>query len=137
MAEMFLQIPLEKYFELNHFCLKLFEVVSEEIYEEDGTLIATDGFSQFLQEIENRSKNKRLLPVQMELLAQFAASLILHLEAELALPTLKECFRCEMTPWLYYSYFNPEAESKAIQLRQEPIQVLIRSIQTLIYGHQR
>ena len=51
MAELFLQIPVKNYCELNKFTLKLFEIVTEE-HRDDGTVLADDTFLQFMKEIK-------------------------------------------------------------------------------------
>ena len=48
-AELFLQIPVKNYCELNKFTLKLFEIVTEE-HRDDGTVLADDTFLQFVKE---------------------------------------------------------------------------------------
>ena len=50
-AELFLQIPVKNYCELNKFTLKLFEIVTEE-HRDDGTVLADDTFLQFMKEIK-------------------------------------------------------------------------------------
>ena len=52
-AELFLQIPVKNYCELNKFTLKLFEIVTEE-HRDDGTVLADDTFLQFVKEIKVR-----------------------------------------------------------------------------------
>ena len=51
MADLFLQIPVKNYCELNKFTLKLFEIVTEE-HRDDGTVLADDTFLQFVKEIK-------------------------------------------------------------------------------------
>ena len=122
-ADLFLQIPMKNYCELNKFMLKLFEIVTEE-YHGDSTFLAENTFPLFLKEIKSKTSKKEFLPIQKEILSQFAASLILHLPAENALSVVIECYETyQLEPCFYHSYYNPEAESEAIKARQEPIQV--------------
>ena len=138
-AGKFLQIPINKYFELNEFTIKLFEIATEETYEDNDEIsISNDAFPKFLREIEAKRKQKLLLPLQQEILTQLAASFIMHLSEEnpkAALDTLLECFKINVTPWTYFTYYNPEAESKAINNRFGPMDVLRECFHVLLNSH--
>ena len=128
-ADIFLQIPLKEYHELSNFLMKLFEVVTEGKDNAEDNLVEPDEFFvQFLKEIRNKRSKIEFLPVQKEVFAQLAATLILHLSFtsshQKALPIVLESYKnSQLEPCLYHTFFDPDADSPAIKSRQEPIKV--------------